>query len=80
MNGNFFPLSLAVPGKKVTLVSINGGRGLRARLTNMGLKVGMQIEVMHSYRAGPCIVFAENTRLVLGHGMADKIFVKEEQT
>lgn len=72
-----FPLSLVPPGKEVILVAINGGRGIRARLTDMGLNEGMKLKVLHSHRMGSCIILANNTRLVLGHGMAQKIMVKE---
>ena len=73
-----FPLSLALPGKEVILVAIHGGRGLRARLNSMGLNEGMKLKVLHSHGHGPCVVQAGGTRLILGHGMAHKIFVKEE--
>ena len=73
----FFPLSTVRSGKEVTLVSVEGGRGLRARLTDMGLSEGMRIRVMHSHRPGPCIILAGSTRLVIGHGMAQRVMVRE---
>jgi len=66
------------PDKEVTLAAIRGGRELRARLTDMGLNEGVKLKVLHFHRKGPCIVLVGNTRLVLGYGMAQKIFVKEE--
>ena len=72
-----FPLSLALPGKAKILTVIHGGRGLRARLNSMGLNEGMRLNVLQSHGNGPCIVQVGGTRLVLGHGMAQKIFVKE---
>ncbi|MFA5042592.1 MAG: FeoA domain-containing protein [Kiritimatiellia bacterium] len=73
-----FPLSLALPGREITLTVIHGGRGLRARLNSMGLNEGMRLNVLQSHGNGPCIVQVGGTRLVLGHGMAQKLFVKEE--
>ena len=73
-----FPLSLALPGKEIVLVAIHGGRGLRARLNSMGFNEGMKLKVLHSHGHGPCIVQTGGTRLVLGHGMAQKILVKGE--
>jgi len=73
-----FPLSLLRPGKEATLVSITGGRGLRNRLTDMGLNDGMKLKVLQSHSSGPCVILVGNTRLVLGHGMAQKVLVKEE--
>lgn len=71
------PLSLVSPGKEVILISIFEGRGLRARLTAMGLNEGARLKVLHSHHPGPCIILVGNTRLILGHGMAQKILVKE---
>ena len=73
-----FPLSSALPGKAMILAAIHGGRGLRARLNSMGLNEGIKLNVLQSQGGGPCVVQAGGTRLVLGHGMAQKIFVKEE--
>ena len=78
MKGELLPLTAVGPGREVTLISIAGGRGLRARLTDMGLFEGMKLKVIHSHRPGPCIILVGGTRLILGHGMAQKILVKEE--
>ncbi len=77
MKGQILPLTMVISGSEVTLISIVGGRGLRARLTDMGLNKGMKLKVLHSHRPGPCIILVGNTRLVLGYGMAQKILVKE---
>ncbi len=77
MREMLFPLGMVNPGKEVTLAAIHGGRGLRARLTDMGLSEGVKLKVLHSHRFGPCIVLVGNTRLVLGYGMAQKILVRE---
>jgi len=73
------PLFLVPPGKEATLVSIKGGKGFRARLMDMGLIEGIRLKVLHSQGGGPCVVLFDNTRLVLGHGMAKKILVQEIQ-
>lgn len=78
MKGQFLPLSMVHFHKQVTLIAITGGRGLRKRLTDMGLNKGTKLKVIHSSRVGPCIVSVGNSRLVLGRGMAQKILVKEE--
>lgn len=71
-------LSKVTSGKDVMLSRIKGGRCFRARLTDMGLNVGVRIKVLNSYNHGPTIILAGNTRLILGHGMANKIIVKED--
>ncbi len=77
MTKQIFPLTMIHPGASVILVAVSGGLGLRRRLTDMGLKEGVKFKVVHSLRPGPCIIAFGETRLVLGHGMAQKILVKE---
>ncbi len=78
MKGKNILLSKVTPGKDATLSSIEGGRCFRARLTDMGLNVGVKIKVLNSYNHGPTIILAGSTRLILGRGMANRIIVKED--
>ena len=71
-------LTMARPGKKVTIVRIAGGAGRRARLTAMGLREGMTVRILHSHHPGPILVAADNTRLAIGRGMAQAIMVRED--
>ena len=77
MEKPILPLTMARINRDLVLVSIEGGWGLRRRLSDMGLAEGMKFRVLHIHRPGPCIVLAGNTRLVLGYGMAHRIMVKE---
>jgi len=70
------PLSMVAAGKKVKLLTVNAGRGLKARLANMGLVPGVELEVISNSRRGPFIVAVKETRLLLGRGMAHKIEVE----
>lgn len=70
------PLSMVAAGKKVKLLTVNAGRGLKARLANMGLVPGVELEVISNSRRGPFIVAMKETRLLLGRGMAHKIEVE----
>lgn len=78
MKGQILPLPMVRPGKSVTLVAITAGRGLRARLTDMGLISGVRFKVIQTHRPGACIVAVNDARLVLGYGMAQKMMVKED--
>lgn len=69
------PLTIALPGEKVEIVEIKGGRGLITKLLNMGFYPGVVIEVISNSGYGPLIVAKEGIRLGLGFGMAQKIFV-----
>ena len=74
MEGRYMPLTRVYPGQEVTLVDINGGRGIRARLAGMGLIPGVKLSVLRT-GPGPVMVAVRDTRLALGHGMAHKIIV-----
>ena len=71
-------LSAVSPGKKVKIVSLSAGRGVREHLLNMGLDVGLEIEVIRRGAPGPFLVAVKETRLAIGQGMAQKIMVREE--
>jgi ferrous iron transport protein A len=70
------PLAMVHPGRRVRLVSINGGRGLQSRLAAMGLVPGVEMEVVNSRLQGPFIVEAKGSRVMLGRGMVRKILVE----
>lgn len=73
---NLLPLSMVSPGQEVTLAVIHGGRGLRRRLIDMGLNEGVRLRVVEAQSSGPCLIAIGGTRLMLGHGMAQKILVQ----
>ena len=77
MTGQQLPLAMVRPGDVVTLVSIRAGWGLQRRLADMGLTPGVQIRVINSQMPGPVLIDLRGSRLVLGHGIAQKIMVKE---
>jgi len=68
---------MASPGRLLTVIGINAGRGLQRRLTDMGLTPGVQIRVMNGQCAGPVLIDLRGSRLGLGRGVAQKILVKE---
>jgi len=70
------PLAMVSPGKTVTVVGVRAGWGLTRRLADMGLTPGVPIRVVNSQMPGPIIIDLRGSRLVLGHGMAQKILVE----
>jgi ferrous iron transport protein A len=70
------PLTTVSPGAEVTLVAVNAGRGLVRRLSDIGLYPGVSLKVIHSGRPGPFVIQVGDSRLALGHGVAQKILVK----
>jgi len=71
------PLTMTGPGEEVTLVGINAGRGLQARLYSMGLVPGVRMKVLNNGGRGPLMVLVKETRLALGYGVATKILVEK---
>ena len=70
------PLALAAEGQTVHFVTVTGGGcGLTHRLAEMGLTPGESMEVLNR-GPGPFIVQVRGTRLVLGHGMVQRILVR----
>lgn len=70
------PLAMARRGETVELVDVRGGRGLQHRLAEMGLGPGSRFAVDTPGRPGPFVIRVKGSRLVLGHGMVTRIFVR----
>ncbi|MCJ7729144.1 MAG: ferrous iron transport protein A [Sedimentisphaerales bacterium] len=68
-------LSQVAEGEVVSIVGVAGGRGLRSRLTTMGLLPKTQIKVVRNGGSGPFVISIGNSRMALGRGVADKIMV-----
>jgi ferrous iron transport protein A len=71
------PLTLVKVGQRVHLAAVEAGCGLRGRLLAMGFVPGIEVEVIHKPLAahGPILVRIGNSRVALGWGMAQKIYV-----
>jgi Fe2+ transport system protein FeoA len=68
-------LSSLADGARAHLTRVEAGHGLRSRLTAMGLRPGVEVWVVNNRGAGPFVVAVEGTRIVLGRGMAHKVYV-----
>jgi len=77
MEGRIMPLTIAPPGKEVTLIAVYGGRGIRMRLHSLGLIPGVKLRVLSNNGTGPLMVAVMDSRVALGWGMAHKIMVEE---
>lgn len=69
------PLTNVEQGKRVYIIGLNAGQRMQGRLAAMGLVPGEQIEVIASSVWGPIIVAVKGSRVILGHGMAQKVMV-----
>lgn len=70
------PLTMARPGETVELVDVRGGPGLQRRLAELGLGPGSRFAVETSGRPGPFVIRVKGSRLILGHGMVARVFVR----
>ncbi len=70
------PLAMVSPGEVVTVVGVRAGWGLTRRLADMGLVPGTTLRVTNSQMPGPIIIELRGSKLVLGHGIAQKIMVE----
>lgn len=73
------PLVMAKPGERLVVKEITGGAGTRMRLLTLGLRLGDKIEVITNNSRGQLAIAAEFKRYVLGRGLAQKIFVSQEE-
>ena len=68
-------LTDSLAGAVVRIDKISGGDKLRDKLLSMGVLPGKEIEILSIRKNGPVIVKINDTRIVIGHGMASKILV-----
>jgi ferrous iron transport protein A len=71
-----FPLAMAMEGQSLKIVSLQAGRSLDRRLTELGLYVGSRVQVRQRRGAG-VVIARGSSRIALGAGMAAKILVVE---
>jgi ferrous iron transport protein A len=70
------PLTALPPGRSATVLSVEGGHGVRRRLASMGLTVGSEVQSLISRGRGPVVVAVRQTRLALGRGIAEQVMVE----
>jgi len=70
------PLAMVSSGEVVQVVDVRAGWGFRRRLADMGLTPGVTIRVVNGQMSGPIVINLRGSRLVLGHGVAQKILVR----
>ncbi|MCP3942155.1 MAG: Fur family transcriptional regulator [Desulfobacteraceae bacterium] len=70
------PLHKAKPGEKLIVKELAAGKNMQLRISSMGLKIGDPIEVVSNGFGGQVVIAAGENRLVIGSGMAQKIWVQ----
>lgn len=69
------PLSMVKTGEKVVVKTIHGGKSMKMRLTEMGIKPGVHLEIINNDGPGRIIVGIGSTRYAIGWGISQKIMV-----
>ena len=69
------PLHKAKTGERVIVKSLEAGKKMQLRIASLGLRVGDQIEVVSNGFGGQVVIAVGENRLVIGNGMAQKIWV-----
>ncbi len=63
-------------GEKVIVLSFEGGHNISERLASMGIKKGSTIEILSSQFGGQIVAAVDESRFVIGRGMATKVMVQ----
>jgi len=66
----------AKENEEVTIVSLEAGQMATKRLVDMGLVPETKIKILRKAPFGPIEIGVRGSKLVLGRGLAAKIFVK----
>ncbi len=66
-------------GETVVVTAVRAGWGLQRRLRDMGIVPGTSLRVLSGGQPGQIVLEIRGSRLALGHGVAGKIFVKDER-
>jgi ferrous iron transport protein A len=56
---------------------LQGGKNFVSRMGALGFTAGAEVKVVQNYRQGPLIVLVRDTRVALGQGEAQKVWVRE---
>jgi ferrous iron transport protein A len=72
------PLTKLGIGEEAKLVDIQDGHGIRQRLSVLGLNPGVRITMIQNGSWGPVILGVMDSRIAIGRGMANRIFVTKD--
>lgn len=72
---DILPLNQLGAGQRARLTQINGDRQLSRRMLGLGLRRGVEVDIVQRRRNGVVIARGE-TRIALGTGVAEKIMAE----
>ncbi|MCG8454043.1 MAG: FeoA domain-containing protein [Spirochaetales bacterium] len=69
-------LTEVTDGKKVVISHIDGGRGARKKLMDLGMIPGVPVTILRRCGHNPMLLSVMGRQVILGRGMAEKVFVR----
>ncbi len=70
------PLTDLAPDISARVMTVQGGRGIAARLASMGIYPGSIVTLKCGGSIGPVIIQVRGSRIAIGRGMAHRILVE----
>jgi Fe2+ transport system protein FeoA len=58
-------------------MGVDGGRGVRKKLFDLGIVPGSELEIVQGVPHSPYVVKVNDTRMMIGWGMVQKVLVYE---
>lgn len=74
-DGRTVTLGTLPAGKTATVAELQGGRGFTTRMAALGFTPGAEITMIQNFGSGPVIVLVRGTRIALGRGEAEHVWV-----
>ena len=72
----YTPLAQLSVEERGTVAELHGGRHFVSRLATLGFTPGAELVVVQNFGRGPLIVRVRDTRIALGRGEAERIYVR----
>jgi ferrous iron transport protein A len=73
------PLTELDTDEEGAVSELGGGRTLVSRLATLGFTPGAPLKMVQNFGNGPLIVRVRDTRIALGRGEANKVFVLKRE-
>jgi Fe2+ transport system protein FeoA len=72
---DLIPLAMFPRNTTAEVAVVRAGWGLQRRLADMGILPGIRVKIISGGRPGPVAIEVRGSKLMLGHGVANKIMV-----
>ena len=72
------PLSLLQDGEYAQIVTINGGKLVNLRMSELGFITGEYLKVIRNVGGGPIMVELKAGKIAIGRGVANKILCERK--